>query len=410
MAAGPVTHAWQVTRWWSIYIGAVAAVITVLVLISDSARPFEYKVAAAVAVAATGAWYAWLGRPLLLRYRAPLIWVFIGGLSVLYGLATLLSPSASFLAFAYVPLIFNLLDFIPGTWAVAGFNFISPLMHLLRTGDVVETLVVPVPVAIIVTVTSASFAYWVHQIARQSVERADLIEQLAASQAEVARLSHDAGIAAERQRLSGEIHDTIAQGLTSVVMLVQAAEVVLDRDIEQTRHHLRMAGRTARENLAEARALVADLSPAQLSGATLPTVLTRLAQRFREETGISVDARTADPPDQLPMPVEVVLLRAAQEGLANVRKHAKATAVTIDLAFPRGSVVLTITDNGIGCEHTRAAAPPLAEEPVDGAPADEPPTGFGLAAMRARAADVGGTLRLEPAAGGGTRLTVLVPA
>jgi signal transduction histidine kinase len=98
------------------------------------------------------------------------------------------------------------------------------------------------------------------------------------------------------------------------------------------------------------------------------------------------------------MAVEVVLLRAAQEGLANVRKHANATAVTLELAYPPGSAVLTVTDNGTGTGTG-----------TDAGTSNGGNGGFGLAGMRARAADIGGTLRLEPVPGGGTRLTVLVP-
>jgi signal transduction histidine kinase len=393
-----VTHAWQVTRSWDVYIAVVTVVVIALVLVSEPSRPLELRLGSAAAIGAFGGWYAALGRRVVVKFAARPAWTFVAGLAVLYATATVCAPTATFLSFALVPLVFTVLDLVPGILAVSGLNLIPPAVHLVSTGHVAETLGVLLPVAFIITVSSSAFAYWVHQIARQSVERADLIEQLAASRAEAARLSRDAGIAAERQRLSGEIHDTIAQGLSSVVMLVQAAEANLDREIEQARHHLRMAGRTARESLAEARALVAGLSPAQLSGATLPAVLARLAQRFREETGIPVDARTAAQPGQLPMSVEVVLLRAAQEGLANVRKHAKATSVTMDLAYPPGNVVLTITDNGIGCDHTAATDAALRADT------------FGLAAMRARAADVGGTLRVEPAPGGGTQLTVLVPA
>ncbi|GIJ69185.1 two-component sensor histidine kinase [Virgisporangium ochraceum] len=385
-----MTNAWQTTKLWDVYVALATVAVAVLVVVGENARPIEPRVGSAVTVLAIGAWYAVRGRRLLAEaHDSRALWAFLGVMAVLYAVATVLASSASFLSFALIPLFFTLTDLRTGIIAVAGLNLIPPVANLVRTGDLAETLVVLVPIAIVITVFSSVFAYWVHQIVRQSSERADLIEQLAASRAEVARLSRDAGVAAERQRLSGEIHDTIAQGLSSVVMLVQAAEADLDRDAGRARHHLEMAGRTAREGLAEARALVAGLSPAQLSGASLAAVLTRLAERFREETGIPVDARTAAPPGPLPMTVEVVLLRAAQEGLANVRKHAGATAVTLELAHRPGAAELTVTDNGVG---------------VAGA------EGFGLTGMRARVADVGGTLRVEPAPGGGTRLTVLVPA
>lgn len=409
-----ITHAWQATRWWDVFVAFMTVAVAALVIVSDSTSTVGRRVGAAAAAVTIGGWYAWRGRPLFAGCPARAGWVFVGGTAALYAVALWFASSASFLSFALIPVLFNVLDLRPGILAVAGLNTLPPVVYLARTGDWHDTAVVLAPVAVVVTGFSAGFAYWINQIARQSVERAELIEQLATSRAEVARLSRDAGVAAERQRLSGELHDTIAQGLSSVVMLVQAAEAGLDRDVAQARHHLAMAGRAARENLAEARALVAGLSPAQLSGSSLSAVLGRLAERFREETGIRVDARTAAGSQQLPMAVEVVLLRAAQEGLANVRKHANATAVTVELAFRPGTAELTVTDNGVGVSDALDGGPARSDGgpgPAGGGPGPAGAAGgFGLSGMRARVADVGGTLRLEPAPGGGTRLTVLVPA
>jgi signal transduction histidine kinase len=125
---------------------------------------------------------------------------------------------------------------------------------------------------------------------------------------------------------------------------------------------------------------------------SLPDVLRRLADRFRDETGVPVTTRVATLAEPLPTALEVVLLRAAQEALTNVRKHANATAVVLELALEGGSAVLMVTDDGGGMPKERAGS------------------GFGLAAMRARVADVGGALRVDSPPAGGTRLVVTVPA
>src|SRR5262249_60188928 len=111
-------------------------------------------------------------------------------------------------------------------------------------------------------------------------ERCRLTSGLEAAQAELAQLSHQAGPLAERQRRAGEISDTIAQGLTSIVMLLQAADTEIGSDPPEGRRHVGLAAQTAREGLAEARAMVAALAPAHLEGAPLHEALGRLTGRI----------------------------------------------------------------------------------------------------------------------------------
>jgi signal transduction histidine kinase len=230
---------------------------------------------------------------------------------------------------------------------------------------------------------------FIDRTTRESARRAELIEELKASQAEVARLSREAGTATERARLAREIHDTLAQGFTSIITLVQAAESELDDDRAKLEKHLTLAVRTARENLQEARAMVAALAPSALDSGSLDDAVRRQVERLGEETGIEAGYRTVGTVSELPIAVEVVLLRAVQEALSNVRKHAEARAVTVVLRFTDPAVTLTVTDDGIGF----AAAE----------------TGFGLAGMRARVEQVSGTLIIQSTPGYGTRLELEVP-
>jgi len=243
----------------------------------------------------------------------------------------------------------------------------------------------PLPIAVLVVVFSAFFGTAMVRVHEQNAE-------LTATRAEVARLSHETGVAAERQRLAGEIHDTIAQGLSSVVMLVQAAEADLDRAPARARRHLAMIARTARDNLDEARALVAALAPTALDGASLAEAVGRLVGNFTAETGVRVSYDLVGTPKALPTGLDVVLLRAAQEALSNVRKHAAAGSVTVRLAYGTAAVVLGVRDDGRGFDP------------------GQPATGYGLGAMRSRVGQVGGTLSVESTPGTGTTVRAEVPA
>jgi signal transduction histidine kinase len=235
-------------------------------------------------------------------------------------------------------------------------------------------------------------ALTIGRIEHISDERAALIVELDSTRAEVARLSREAGVAEERQRLAGEIHDTIAQGLSSVVMLVEAADAMLVRDPDTARNHLALAARTARENLDEARAMVAALTPSPLAGVGLADALRRLSQRFAAEDSPATTVRVGGDGRPLPTGIEVVLLRVAQEALTNVRKHAKASTVELELAYTSGGVSLEVSDDGAGFD--AAALSP----------------GYGLDAMRARVEQVGGRLIITSAPDSGTIVRAEVTA
>jgi signal transduction histidine kinase len=194
-------------------------------------------------------------------------------------------------------------------------------------------------------------------------------------------------VLAERERLAREIHDTLAQGFTSVVVLLELAESEVDTDPAAARQRLATARATARQNLAEARALVAALSPADLQVAPLPEAIGRLVDRFGAETGLAARLSVSGEPRSLPANEEVVLLRSAQEALANVRKHAGAGRVEVSLDSTGTRTSLAVADDGAGFD-------PAA-----------PTGGYGLAGMRRRVEEIGGTLSIHSGPGG-TRVEV----
>lgn len=226
---------------------------------------------------------------------------------------------------------------------------------------------------------SLAMGVWISRIEERSASRLALIDELTAAQAQLAALHHDAGAVAERERLARELHDTLTQSLAGITMLAERARSRHPDDAA-----LGVLEDAARQAMSEARGLVTAGAPVPLEGG-LAAALDTLAARFRRETGleVSVDVRA-----EVPRDLEVVLLRCAQEGLANVRKHAAAGAVALRVGTAEERAVLTVEDDGLG--------------PSGG-------DGFGIAGMRDRLALVAGDVSLGAAATGGALLTVRVP-
>jgi signal transduction histidine kinase len=246
---------------------------------------------------------------------------------------------------------------------------------------------------IVVFAVAFSYAYsrWIMKVIEQSLERAALIEQLESARAELAAAHHQAGVLAERHRLAGEIHDTLAQGFTSIVTLLQAAEAGLGPERDQARRHLGLALATARENLAEARSLVTTLTPAALNEATLADTIRRVTGTAAAQAGLRADVEVTGTARRLPTGTEVVLLRVAQEALANVRKHAAAGNVEVRLCYAGTAVRLTVRDDGQGFDPARTS------------------DGYGLRGMRERVRQVGGTVTITTRPGAGTEVSAEVP-
>jgi signal transduction histidine kinase len=239
-------------------------------------------------------------------------------------------------------------------------------------------------------VFSVLLGVWIYRVIDQSRERANLIAQLQATRTELAGAHHAQGVMAERERMAREIHDTLAQGFTSIVMLAQAAEAEAPRDPTAAARRLAAIEDVARENLAEARALVAAFSPLDLDTTTLRDAVERLADRFTRETGLTVDVQAPEVAG-LTRDQEVVLLRAAQEALTNIRRHAQARHVRIRLVVGQDDAQIDVVDDGVGFTPAQASQ------------------GFGLDGMRGRVAEVGGRVDVSSSPGAGTFVTVHVP-
>jgi signal transduction histidine kinase len=244
-------------------------------------------------------------------------------------------------------------------------------------------------VAVLAVTFSLTAGSWMREIIDQSAERANLIDRLRAAQAEVAQLSEERGMLAERERLAREIHDTLTQGFASILMLVQGAARTTEAGTSAY-EQLIIAAQTARENLAEARALVAGLAPVSLAG-PLDEALKRLADRVGADLGIPLRFSVSGTSRDLPPDCEMALLRAAQEALANARRHAAARSAQITLDYEPDVARLTVSDDGVGFSTSPCA------------------DGFGLRGMRSRAQMVGGSLHVRSAPGQGTTIVFEVP-
>ncbi|MFI0371472.1 sensor histidine kinase [Actinomadura sp. 1N219] len=256
------------------------------------------------------------------------------------------------------------------------------------------------------------FGLWMHRVVGQRDERARLLAaDLENTQRQLAEAQRRQGAADERERLAREIHDTLAQGFASIVVLAEAARNGLDADPGRSAQQLLSIEQTARENLAEARVLVASgaggplaqdglaqdgLAQGGAAPASIAAALRRTLDRFAEDTGLAV---TADLPEvDCDRTARIALLRCTQESLANVRKHAAATTVGVVLERRPHGIELEITDDGRGFVVAAAAG-----DTAGGS------RGFGLEGMRRRLAELGGELTVTSSPGDGTRVFALVP-
>ncbi|GAB3963578.1 sensor histidine kinase [Actinoallomurus acanthiterrae] len=378
---------WGLGRWEA-YFGLVLVSTLMYVLAVEPASRSAPTIALLLALVP---WYLLLGRRFLGRDRpGPMLYVYVAGMIALCSAAALVAPESSLVLFAASPQCFMLMRWQHSVAALVLLNAV-PALRFLRGDPDAGSIAVFLVWTVVVIGFSGFFGLWIERIIEQSTERRELIAQLETTRAELAEVSREAGVMAERERMAAEIHDTLAQGFTSILMLLQAADAYVLRDPEAARRQVGLAARTARENLAEARALVAALPPAPLGESSLDEAVGRLAERLREEVGVTADYTLAGEPRRLTAGAEVVLLRVAQESLANVRKHAKADRVEVGLAYAAESVRLEVRDDGVG--FTPGAS-----------------SGFGLHGMRERVGQVGGTLDVRSEPGAGTAVVVEVPA
>jgi signal transduction histidine kinase len=209
----------------------------------------------------------------------------------------------------------------------------------------------------------------------------------------VADQRRQSAVLEERTRMAREIHDTLAQGLTGIVVQLEAAEDALADAPHETRAHMARARQLARASLAEARRSVRALRPQALTDSDLPTALPRLVEQVTAQTPVRAQVQIHGTPAPLSPDVENALLRISQEALTNTVKHAQARTVQLALSFDTAAVCLRVSDDGQGFDPQRST---IRE-------------GFGLVSMRERAERIGGRFTLTSRVTHGTTVMVVVP-
>ncbi|HMR68253.1 MAG TPA: sensor histidine kinase, partial [Anaerolineae bacterium] len=199
-------------------------------------------------------------------------------------------------------------------------------------------------------------------------------------------------------RVAREIHDTLAQGFTGIIINLQTAERLYPHDPDEALTTLRDACDLARQSLQEARRSVLNLRPGILEALTIDRALAQHLENFAAETGLKTEFKVSGYPSRLDIRTEHNLFRIAQEALTNVKRHARAKQVTVALEYNRASVSLTIADDGIGLNGAHLAATNGHNETH----------GFGLVGIHERVHQIGGRVSFTPPATGGTQIKVVV--
>ncbi|RPE45368.1 histidine kinase [Streptomyces sp. Ag109_O5-1] len=283
-------HSWDRTiRPWDAYF-AVTWTATLAFVLGAKHPGWPVRLAVVLLLVPLVPWYAAVGRAVI-QLREPdesRAVRYLAGAMVLFLPAAVLVGETRLMSFALIPQCFMTLRMRRALIAVTVINLAPVAGWALLWRPQLPDLFANSLFAVVTLVFSVVLGSWIIRIIRiieQSSERAELIAELDAGRHEISRLSAAHGALAERERMAREIHDALAQGFTSLLMLVQAVEAELDHDLPQARRHLALMDRTARQNLAEARALVAGGAPADLDGASLPDALRRLVARHGNAGG-----------------------------------------------------------------------------------------------------------------------------
>lgn len=382
------------SRWWDVAFLGVPAIAAGVVLVGGTDAGDLVSVTALLGMVALWGLFR------LLRHRstsaAAVIQVVLPLLSIV---AIAGSPNAGSIQALVFPFIWT----VAATYRLAMvynlafgiasfFAFAVGLGTATGQGISASVLVSAAGIAGFSLIFSVAFGTWITRISLWGAERARLLAELTAAQDDLAAAHRGSGERLERERISRELHDTLTQSLAGLVMLSQRATRLAGAeqpDLTALRTQLALVDDVAREALGEARAVVASSASLQVDRG-LAAALSLLAERMTRETGIRVECTvTASTSREL----EVVVLRCAQEALANVRKHSGATRARVDVGTDEADLTLSVTDDGIGFDRPEEAAS----------------RGFGLSGMSERLALVGGSLDVSTTSSGGARLVITIP-
>lgn len=390
-------------RWWHVFFGVTMLTVTILTILTYSPST-AHRVVSLVSIAVVTIAYVTVGRTALATgeyARLFVVVLVIGAGAMVSG-----SPNTAVVQAICFPLIWMAFE---NTRRAIMANVVLALAigigFLVSLGISPETLIQTCVIEAISLIGSLALGLWITRISELSTQRQRLLDELTATQEALATANRDSGVTSERERLAREIHDTIAQSLTGLVMLSQRAQRELFAGNTSTlADQLALMEESARDALVETRSLVAASAPVELGGGIV-AALERLGERFERETSIRILVSAPACPE-LDRDTKVVLLRSAQETLANVRKHSGAREVNIMLRATNDAVTLLVRDDGVGfCVSPRQDGFGSGGFGSGGFGS----RGFGLSGMRERLALVNGALSIESQPGGGTTVLVTLP-
>ncbi|HSN42900.1 MAG TPA: sensor histidine kinase [Propionibacteriaceae bacterium] len=314
--------------------------------------------------------------------------VWVTALTVEWVVLLWLIPEAAYLVF---PLFFLYLHILGRRWGSAAI-IASTVVAISALGVTGEWSVGGVVGPLVGACVALLIGLGYQALSREAEQREALMTELLNTRGQLAATEHEAGVLAERARLAREIHDTVAQGLSSIQMLLYAAERV-DPDRPGV-DHIRLARETAAANLADARRFIRELTPPDLDDHGLGGALRRLARTQWSTHGLGVKVRVSDTV-ALPMHLQTALLRIAQGAIANVIQHAHATTATITLTVEGPGLRFTVVDDGCGFDPSQPTKTGAGKS-----------DSFGIQATQERVQQLGGTLTIDAAPGRGTTLAV----
>ena len=399
-------------REWTLYFVSSTALLALYIALRSAsareaaggaARTSFFAVVACTLIAVPTALFAVLARRGW-RY-GPVVgarggWAF-AAVAVASVLGAALADRNALLAQVYViPELFIVLAYRGALAAAAVMNFGLVAVQALGGEPTFDNLSKWAASAVAVVVLTGLFGKPIDLLAETNMRNRELVEQLQARNAQIARLSHLEGTARERERIAREMHDTIAQDLASILALARATAadvaqagaaphengVVLSANVaapssdaapangvgpandaaddSQASRHLAMIVQLAQECLDDTRRMIADASPRALDGRGLAEAVGRAADRLEHE-GIAVTRSLDSALLPLPQPVRVAILRIAQEAIANLARHSRAANVAVSLRSVAGAAVLEVSDDGVGFDPATAGAVGEGSDPLN---------------------------------------------
>ncbi|GLW82152.1 Signal transduction histidine kinase [Actinokineospora globicatena] len=381
-------------RWdqvWALAPFALLLLACAVTLVFDH-REWGYRLATLLIAAVLAVWHWWfvVAHPAwVVTGRTPRPWAMTGYfLGVLALTVVLVQRDDAFQLF--VPVCYLLaFGVLPGRFAYLGVLVVN-IPWLVVSGADLRSTVLDLA---LVTPMAALIGGMIRAMEREAVRRRETNTALVAMAEENARLhdlvvarARETGVAQERARMAREIHDTVAQGLTGIVTQLEAVGELPG----PARRRVDTARKLARTSLAEVRRSLDALRPGPLRDARLGDAVRQTVLAWREQFAIPATFTTTGTPRPAHSEVEVTLLRAAQEALSNVGRHAHASRVAVTLSYMEDVIVLDVRDDGAGFVTSTAG-------------------GFGLAALRDRVRSLAGLVDIESRPGAGTAVSVSVP-